>query len=44
MSEQTSRLAVILDSSGAKRNAESLTDALVRLTTGGEKTVYEYRQ
>lgn len=39
MSEQTSRLAIILDSSGAKRNAESLTDALVRLTTGGEKTV-----
>lgn len=39
MSEQTSRLAIILDSTGAKRNAESLTDALVRLTTGGEKTV-----
>lgn len=39
MTEQTSRLAIILDSLGAKRNADSLSDSLVKLTTNGEKTV-----
>lgn len=39
MTEQTSRLAIILDSLGAKRNADSLSDSLTKLTTNGEKTV-----
>ncbi|HIC1457650.1 TPA: phage tail length tape measure family protein [Klebsiella pneumoniae] len=39
MTEQTSRLAIILDSVGAKRNADSLSDSLTKLTTNGEKTV-----
>ncbi|MGE5988670.1 hypothetical protein ACQJ21_21090 [Klebsiella michiganensis] len=39
MTQQTSRLAIILDSLGAKKNADSLSDSLVRLTTKGEKSV-----
>ncbi len=38
MAEQKSRLAIILDSSQAKKNAESLADSLAKLTTKGEKT------
>ena len=37
MSDQTSRLAIIIDSSGAQSNAESLTDALHGLTEWGQK-------
>ncbi|MDD9340070.1 MAG: tape measure protein [Providencia heimbachae] len=37
MAEQTSRLAIILDSTGAKRNADTLATSLERLTTQGEK-------
>lgn len=37
MSEQTSRLAIILDSSGAKKNADTLATSLERLTAQGEK-------
>lgn len=37
MSEQTSRLAIIIDSTGAEKNAESLTSALAGLTAGGAK-------
>ncbi|HCF8268906.1 TPA: phage tail tape measure protein [Klebsiella pneumoniae] len=39
MTEQTSRLAIILDSVGAQRNADSLSDSLTKLTTNGEKTI-----
>lgn len=37
MAEQTSRLAIILDSSGAKRNSDTLAASLERLTAQGEK-------
>lgn len=37
MPDQTSRLAIIIDSSGAQSNAESLTDALHGLTEWGQK-------
>ncbi|WP_272579650.1 phage tail tape measure protein [Providencia sp. PROV266] len=37
MAEQTSRLAIILDSSKAQRSTESLASALNRLTQQGEK-------
>ncbi|MHB7672551.1 phage tail tape measure protein [Providencia stuartii] len=37
MSEQSSRLVIILDSSSAQRNSESLADALNRLTAQGER-------
>lgn len=37
MSEQTSRLAIILDSSGAKHNSDTLATSLERLTAQGEK-------
>lgn len=37
MAEQTSRLAIILDSSGAQRNAEGLTGALVKMSQAGEQ-------
>ncbi|MBY5256859.1 phage tail tape measure protein [Citrobacter amalonaticus] len=37
MSEQTSRLAIIIDSTGAEKNAESLTSALHGLTEWGQK-------
>ncbi|MEQ4692670.1 tape measure protein [Providencia manganoxydans] len=37
MAEQTSRLAIILDSTGAKRNSDTLATSLERLTAQGEK-------
>ncbi|UIW10294.1 tail length tape measure protein [Flyfo siphovirus Tbat2_3] len=37
MAEQESRLAIRLDSSGAKRDAEGLTGALIRMTKAGEQ-------
>ncbi|EJD6501046.1 phage tail tape measure protein [Providencia rettgeri] len=37
MAEQTSRLAIILDSTGAKRNSDTLATSLERLTVQGEK-------
>lgn len=37
MSEQTSRLAVIIDSTGAAKNAQSLSSALSGLTDWGQK-------
>ncbi|MGO2336782.1 tape measure protein [Providencia sp.] len=37
MAEQTSRLAIILDSTGAKRSADTLATSLERLTSQGEK-------
>ncbi|MBI6188648.1 phage tail tape measure protein [Providencia rettgeri] len=39
MSEQTSRLAIILDSTGAKRNSDTLVTSLERLTAQGEKAI-----
>ncbi|EPB9769564.1 phage tail length tape measure family protein, partial [Escherichia coli] len=36
MSEQTSRLAIIIDSTGAKNNADNLTSSLVKMTQAGE--------
>ncbi|UNH25096.1 tape measure protein [Moellerella wisconsensis] len=37
MAEQTSRLAIILDSTKAKQNSDTLASSLERLTTQGEK-------
>ncbi|GAA0473621.1 hypothetical protein GCM10009413_06910 [Tatumella punctata] len=37
MAEQSSRLAVIIDSSGAQKNADSLATSLAKLTQAGEK-------
>jgi len=37
MAEQTSRLAIILDSSGAEKQADSLTVALDKMTQSGDK-------
>ncbi|MDM3352412.1 phage tail length tape measure family protein [Citrobacter sp. Cb007] len=37
MTEQTSRLAIVLDSSGAKNNADNLATALTRITQAGEQ-------
>lgn len=37
MSEQTSRLAIIIDSTGAEKNSENLTSALHGLTEWGQK-------
>ncbi|MEB0965173.1 phage tail tape measure protein [Citrobacter braakii] len=37
MTEQTSRLAIVLDSSGAKNNADNLATALARITQAGEQ-------
>ncbi|WP_404460630.1 phage tail tape measure protein [Providencia rettgeri] len=37
MAEQTSRLAIILDSTGAKRSSDNLATSLERLTAQGEK-------
>lgn len=37
MAEQSSRLAVIIDSSGAQNNADSLATSLAKLTQAGEK-------
>lgn len=39
MSESQSRLAVIIDSTGAQKNAESLTTALDKMTQSGDKAV-----
>ena len=36
MTEQTSRLAIIIDSTGAKNNADNLTSSLVKMTQAGE--------
>jgi phage-related minor tail protein len=37
MTEQTSRLAVIIDSTGAEKNADNLTTALGRMTQAGQR-------
>lgn len=37
MAEQTSRLAIVLDSTGAQRNAEGLAGALQKMTQAGEQ-------
>ncbi|WP_241640051.1 phage tail length tape measure family protein [Rosenbergiella epipactidis] len=37
MAEQTSRLAVIIDSSGAQKNTDSLASSLAKLTQAGQK-------
>ncbi|MDU4943820.1 MAG: phage tail tape measure protein [Mixta calida] len=37
MTEQTSRLAIIIDSTGAQRNAEGLAGALAKMTQAGQK-------
>ncbi|HBR0927508.1 TPA: phage tail length tape measure family protein [Klebsiella variicola] len=39
MTEQTSRLAIILDSSGAEKQADSLAVALDKMTQSGDKAV-----
>lgn len=39
MTEQTSRLAIVLDSSGAEKQAHSLTVALDKMTQSGDKAV-----
>ncbi|MBA7854114.1 phage tail length tape measure family protein [Enterobacter sp. RHBSTW-00901] len=36
MSEQTSRLAIVIDSTGAEKNAENLTTALDKMTQAGQ--------
>jgi lambda family phage tail tape measure protein len=38
MSEQESRLAIIIDSTGAEKNAENLTDALKKMTLAGQES------
>jgi lambda family phage tail tape measure protein len=40
MTEQTSRLAIILDSSGAEKSADSLASALNKITAEGEKAEF----
>lgn len=37
MSEQQSRLAIVIDSTGAQRNAEGLAGALAKMTQAGQK-------
>ncbi|EMH4161662.1 phage tail tape measure protein [Pluralibacter gergoviae] len=37
MTEQTSRLAIVIDSTGAQKNADSLASALGKMTQAGEK-------
>lgn len=37
MTEQTSRLAIVLDSSGAEKQADNLATALVKMTQAGER-------
>ncbi|KDF21547.1 phage tail length tape measure family protein [Klebsiella aerogenes] len=37
MTEQTSRLAIIIDSSGAEKQAENLATALVKMTQAGDR-------
>ncbi len=39
MTEQTSRLAIVIDSSGAEKQADSLAVALDKMTQSGDKTV-----
>ncbi|MEI3730615.1 phage tail length tape measure family protein [Klebsiella pneumoniae] len=39
MSEQTSRLAIVIDSSGAEKQADSLAVALDKMTQSGDKAV-----
>lgn len=39
MTEQTSRLAIVLDSSGAEKQADSLSVALDKMTQSGDKAV-----
>lgn len=39
MTEQTSRLAIVIDSSGAQKQADSLTVALDKMTQSGDKAV-----
>ncbi|HCH7897832.1 TPA: phage tail length tape measure family protein [Raoultella ornithinolytica] len=40
MTEQTSRLAIILDSAGAEKSADSLASALNKITAEGEKAEF----
>lgn len=40
MTEQTSRLAIILDSTGAEKNADSFASALNKITAEGEKAEF----
>lgn len=40
MTEQTSRLAIILDSTGAEKNADNLASALNKITAEGEKAEF----
>ncbi|HBQ5711644.1 TPA: phage tail tape measure protein [Klebsiella pneumoniae subsp. pneumoniae] len=40
MTEQTSRLAIVIDSSGAEKNADSLASALNKMTAEGEKAEF----
>ncbi|MGX3028009.1 phage tail length tape measure family protein [Klebsiella pneumoniae] len=40
MTEQTSRLAIVLDSTGAEKNADSLASALNKMTAEGEKAEF----
>ncbi|MGD1736601.1 phage tail length tape measure family protein, partial [Klebsiella pneumoniae subsp. pneumoniae] len=37
MTEQTSRLAIVIDSSGAEKQADNLATALVKMTQAGER-------
>ncbi len=39
MTEQTSRLAIVIDSSGAEKQADSLAIALDKMTQSGDKAV-----
>lgn len=39
MTEQTSRLAIVIDSSGAEKQANNLATALVKMTQAGERAV-----
>jgi hypothetical protein len=39
MTEQTSRLAIVIDSSGAEKQADSLAVALDKMTQSGDKAV-----
>ncbi|APV14912.1 phage tail length tape measure family protein [Klebsiella pneumoniae] len=39
MTEQTSRLAIVIDSSGAEKQADNLATALVKMTRAGERAV-----
>ncbi|MFH2559911.1 phage tail length tape measure family protein [Klebsiella pneumoniae] len=44
MTEQTSRLAIILDSSGAEKQADNLATALVKMTQAGERAATSARK